>query len=264
MIKTKPPARSTPARAPAPLTATTPRYQVVAQALMRDIESGRYKVGDLMPTETQLCAQFGVSRHTAREAARRLVEAGLLVRRAGVGTTVKATTRVQGRYAARVSDLSELFAFNRETRFELLSEDSVVVDDDLADLLPGSEGQRWARFTVLRHAPGAQGPIVHTHILMRPGYEAVRDRIGEPGVMVHELIEQLHGERISELRQEISCVRTPRAMARLLGTRPGSPALRVVRCYVGADDSPLSVAINTYPEERFKLTTRWRLDQDGR
>jgi DNA-binding GntR family transcriptional regulator len=238
-----------------------PRYRVVAQALMRDIESGRYKVGDMLPTETQVCAQFGVSRHTAREAMRRLTDAGMLVRRAGVGTTVKAARQAQGRYTARVSDLSELFAFNRETRFELLAEDSVVVDSALADILPGATGQRWARFTVLRHAPGAAEPIVHTHILMRPGFEAVRDRIGEPGVMVYQLIEQLHGEPISELRQEISAVRTPAAIARLLGTRPGSPALRVLRWYVGADDAVLSVAINTYPEARFKLTTRWRLDR---
>jgi DNA-binding GntR family transcriptional regulator len=251
-----------PARAASQLAAALPRYRVVAQALLRDIENGRYQIGERLPTEAQVCAQFGVSRHTAREAMRRLAEAGMLVRRAGVGTTVKAANQAQGRYTARVSDLSDLFAFNRQTRFELLAEDSVLVDATLAEILPGASGQRWVRFTVLRHAPRTPGPIVHTHILMRPGYEAVRERIGEPGAMVYELIEHLHGQRISELRQEISCVRTPAAIARLLGTRPGSPALRVLRWYVAADASVLSVAINTYPEERFKLTTRWRLDRD--
>ena len=255
---------ATPARAASALPATAPLYRVVAQALLRDIERGRYKVGDRLPTEVEVCAQFGVSRHTAREAMRRLAEAGLLVRRAGVGTTVKAASQLQGRYTARVSDLSDLFAFNRLTRFELLAEDTVVIDASLAEILPAAAGQRWLRFSVLRHAPRTPGPIVHTHILMRPGYEAVRDRIGEPGVMVYELIEQLHGQRIAELRQEISCVRTPAAIARLLGTRPGSPGLRVLRWYVAADASVLSVAINTYPEARFKLTTRWRLDRDER
>ncbi len=238
-----------------------PRYLVIAQSLMRDIEQGRFKVGDLLPTEAQVCEQFGVSRYTAREAMRRLAEAGLLSRRAGVGTTVKATS-TRTRYTAQVSDLTELFAFNRQTRLQILAQDSVIVDAGLAELLPGALGQRWTCFTALRHVEGATGPIVHTRILMRPGYEAVRDRIGEPGVMVYELIEQLHGERVVELRQEISCLRTPKAIAQLLGTRAGAPALRVLRYYVGQDDAVLSLAINTYPEERFKLNTRWRLDWD--
>ena len=101
---------------------------------------------------------------------------------------------------------------------------------------------------------------MHSNIVVRPGYEAVRERIREPGVMVFELIEQLYGERIVELRQEISSVRMPANIARSLGVRAGSPALRVLRFYLGSDDTLLSVAINTYPEGRIKLTTRWRRD----
>ena len=246
----------------APLfTAATPRYLVVAQALMRDIEAGKFEVGAMLPTEVELCEQFGVSRHTAREAIRRLTDAGLVSRRAGIGTTVRAKA-AQARYTASVSDLTELFVYNREARLKVLSEDWVTVDGELARILPGAEGQRWYRFTAERHVAESADPIVYTEILVRPGYEAIRERIREPGAMVYRLIEEMHGEHVVELRQEISCVATPKKIAAILGTRPGSPALRVLRYYVGKHDALLSVSVNTYPHERFKLTTRWRLDWD--
>jgi DNA-binding GntR family transcriptional regulator len=244
------------------LNATAPLYVVVAQSLRRDIELGKFKVGELLPTELELCEQFGVSRYTAREAVRRLTGLGMVSRRAGIGTTVKART-ARSRYTASVSDLTELFAFNRQARLDILSEGPVTIRGDLSLILPDAEGQVWYRFSALRRVAETPEPIVHSTILMRPGYEAVRDRIRDPGIMVYELIEQLHGERIVEFRQDISSVRMTREVAHLLGTKTGSPALQVVRYYVGAQDKLLSVAINTHPNERFKLTSRWRLDRDA-
>ncbi len=67
-----------------------PRYLLLAQDLIQDIDTGRYPVGSLLPTELELCEQFGVSRHTVREAVRRLREMGLVTRHQGIGTRVKA------------------------------------------------------------------------------------------------------------------------------------------------------------------------------
>lgn len=239
-----------------------PRYQMVARSLMRDIESGRFAVGDMLPTEADICQSFGVSRHTAREAIRRLTEAGLVTRRAGVGTTVRAKS-TQARYTSRVSDLSELFVYTREARLEVLSEGPVTVRGELAGILPGCEGQRWYRFAAVRRVAGGVEPIVYTEILVAPGYESIRERLREPGAMVFELIESQHGERVVELRQAISCLAMPRRIAGIVKARAGSPALRVLRYYVGRDDRLLSVSVNTYPHDRFNLVTHWRLDWDG-
>jgi DNA-binding GntR family transcriptional regulator len=243
-------------------TGSTPRYLVIAQALLRDIEDGKVAVGDLLPTESELCARFGVSRFTAREAVKRLMAAGMVTRRPGVGTTLRAR-KAERLFTASVSDLTELLTFSREARLDLRWEGPVVVEGALAEVLPDAAGQTWYGFTGFRKLKDAAEPLVHSNIVVRPGYEAVRDRIREPGVMVFELIEQLYGERIVELRQEISSVRMPARIARSLGVRAGSPALRVLRYYLGAGDLLLSAAINTYPEGRIKLTTRWRLDADA-
>jgi len=71
------------------LLAPQPRYRQLAQTLISESESGRYPVGDLLPTEFELCEQFGASRFTVREAIKQLVGLGLVDRQAGVGTRVK-------------------------------------------------------------------------------------------------------------------------------------------------------------------------------
>src|ERR1035441_3390144 len=73
-------------RTASPLDATMPRYAAVAKALILEIERGRFPVGEKLPTEQEICERFGISRFTAREAIRRLTEAGLAFKRAGVGT----------------------------------------------------------------------------------------------------------------------------------------------------------------------------------
>src|SRR4029453_1643622 len=67
-----------------------PRYAQVANDLMRLIAAGKYPVGSFLPQEVDLSAEYGISRHTMREALRRLDEAGLVSRRRRAGTEVLA------------------------------------------------------------------------------------------------------------------------------------------------------------------------------
>ncbi len=62
-------------------------YQL-RQILEDKISSGKYKPGDLFPTEREIAEQFGVSRITVREAVRHLVYQGILKREQGRGTFV--------------------------------------------------------------------------------------------------------------------------------------------------------------------------------
>ncbi|MFN8077164.1 MAG: FadR/GntR family transcriptional regulator [Kineosporiaceae bacterium] len=68
--------------------------QVIAQ-LREQISSGRWQVGDRIPTEAELAASTGTSRNTVREAVQSLVHAGLLDRRQGSGTYVTASSELQ-------------------------------------------------------------------------------------------------------------------------------------------------------------------------
>ena len=65
-----------------------PLYEQIYEDIARRIETGEYKAGDKIPTETELLEQYGVSRVTVRRAMSRLVSENLLVKKAGKGTFV--------------------------------------------------------------------------------------------------------------------------------------------------------------------------------
>ena len=71
-----------------PLTKHKSLAQELVDALGDRIRDGRLKVGDKLPSEAAIEAQYGVSRTVVREAISRLQAAGLVVTRHGIGTFI--------------------------------------------------------------------------------------------------------------------------------------------------------------------------------
>jgi GntR family transcriptional regulator len=65
-----------------------PMYQHIADDLRDQISNGRLKPNAKLPTEGELSDKYGASRHTIRDAIRRLTDEGLLESRPGQGTFV--------------------------------------------------------------------------------------------------------------------------------------------------------------------------------
>lgn len=68
----------------------------VAERFRQEIVSGRWPVGQRIPTEPLLVEQFGAGRNTVREALQSLVHSGLLVREQGRGTFVISDSELAG------------------------------------------------------------------------------------------------------------------------------------------------------------------------
>jgi DNA-binding LacI/PurR family transcriptional regulator len=77
-------------------TKSHPKHRRVYDALKGDIQSGRLKRGDRLPSEAALVRAFGVSRITAGRAVRDLQTGGLVERRAGSGTFVTSAAPAAG------------------------------------------------------------------------------------------------------------------------------------------------------------------------
>jgi GntR family transcriptional regulator of arabinose operon len=73
-----------------PLSNRIPKHRQVFTALERGIRSGRWKRGERLPSEAELVRQFEASRITVGRAVRDLQLAGLVERRAGSGSFVRA------------------------------------------------------------------------------------------------------------------------------------------------------------------------------
>jgi DNA-binding GntR family transcriptional regulator len=90
------------------------RYRDIAAKLEKQIRLGNHPVGELLPTETELMAQHSASRQTVREALRILMNQGLIVRRAGLGSVVIAT-EPPVLFTHSVKSLAEWLGYSSET-----------------------------------------------------------------------------------------------------------------------------------------------------
>jgi GntR family transcriptional regulator len=66
-----------------------PLYQQIKDLLLDRMEHGELVAGDLIPSEAQLGAAFGVNRLTARQALYELRVEGYVIREKGRGTFVR-------------------------------------------------------------------------------------------------------------------------------------------------------------------------------
>ena len=95
-----------------PVTRDAPKYQQVYTALRREIQSGRWKRGDRLPSEAELVQEYGASRITVGRAVRDLQTEGLVERRAGSGTYVKTPLARGGlSFGLLIPDLGETDVF---------------------------------------------------------------------------------------------------------------------------------------------------------
>ena len=81
----------------------TPIFQRIKDFLLAGIASGRWKEGDVIPSEQALVKQFGVSRMTVNRAVRELTSEQVLTRRQGSGTYV-----AQQKYQATLLEIKSI------------------------------------------------------------------------------------------------------------------------------------------------------------
>lgn len=90
----------------------SPKYRQVYLALRREIQAGRWKRGQRLPSEAELVRRFGASRITVGRAVRELQAAGLVERRIGSGTYVRiADSTAALSFGLLIPDLGETDIF---------------------------------------------------------------------------------------------------------------------------------------------------------
>ncbi len=235
----------------------TPRYVGLARDLERAIAAGEHPVGSFLPTESELCERFAVSRHTVREALRALREAGLVTRRQGSGTQVVAE-RTAGTYVQSLASIADVLQYARDTRLEVERCETVAARGALASALDCAPGRRWLRISGLRRPASGGAPICVSEVFLDPAYGSVAEQVGRICNAVHELIEAEHGVRIEEIVQSIGAVVLEPAQASRLGTEPGAAALRIVRRYLGPGGKCVEASISVHPADRFVYSMRIR------
>lgn len=233
-----------------------PAHGEISRELADRIQSGRYEVGSLLPTEFELCEQFGASRHSVRRALQSLQDLGLISRRKNVGTRVESRQPAPGfiQSVATVDELAQYGAAHGRTMRRI---DRVTADAALAMQLGCARGTKWLRFSSVRREGGPRSrPIGWSDVYVDPVFDGIADRVREsPQVLISALIETHYGRRIQRILQDIHATVVPPGLADELAADAGSPALRIVRRYLDERDQAFEVSVTIHPADRFTFST---------
>lgn len=238
------------ARALPRLDSAGPRYARLAELLEREIRNGRLEVGARVPGELELVERYGVSRHTVREALRRLSDHGLIERRRGAGTVVVARAP-RGPRVQVIHSPSELITYPPESRLFPLSSAMVDIGGPLAAQLGCEPGERWFRVSALRRLRPGGTAIAWSDIYLRPEFAAIGRAVGRHRGGLYELLERRFGERVEQVEVDIRAGSLGPAHAQALGATEGGAALRVIRRYRSGSGRCLQVTIAEHPSGLF-------------
>jgi DNA-binding GntR family transcriptional regulator len=219
--------------------------------------SGAYPVGSLLPTEDSLCNRFSVSRYTVREALRLLREDGLVSSRRGAGTVVVPPSP-PGTDSHQVMSINDLVAFATSTRFAIETISTVEIDRKRAQRTGLAGGEDWLEVRGYRYAKEQDIPVCWTEYYINRDYAAVGRILQRHAGPVFPLIEDMFGQLIVEVHQQISATLIPTALVSDLKVEEGSAALEVRRTYKTANEKIAQVTINTHPADRFQHSMTMR------
>ena len=221
-----------------------PRYIQIADVIRRELKGG----GERIPSEHELCARFGVSRPTIRQALDVLVQEGRLYRHAGRGTF--STPSPGGDRRLRViGSVDDMIALGEETWFKLVSREVVPVPANIAQALRLPPGSSAFRVIGVRHAE--TGPFQHVTAYVR---KELADSVSEEEMSKSSLlaaIEKHGGESSKFLEQTMDAVLAPRHVAELLQLRPRTPVLLFERTYFASSGDPIEHAVSYQTSRRY-------------
>src|SRR5579863_8869916 len=224
-------------------------YRRIVEQLLTRIDSGDIGIGDVLPPEPELAEQYSVSRHTMREAMRILRQMGVVDRRPGAGTTVKAS-RPQRSYAQLIRSPQELLQYP-PSRLSVQDAQFLRADRALAKVLKCRTGERWFRVRAVRRLKGKRVPICWLDLYLLPKYAGVLPLIGKSDQPVYEMIREKYGEQTSAVCVDLAASCIAEHMATALDAKAGDSALRIVRRYQGADRRIFQVSVSQHPADRY-------------
>jgi GntR family transcriptional regulator len=225
----------------------TTHHQQLAEDLLTQIADGTFAIGDRLPTEEQLCADYGLARGTVRRALGRLDQLGLISRRPRAGTTVIASIPVDG-YQPVAQSSADIVALAAETRLVKPESREIVVDATLARRIGTRRGSMW----FLLEGPRARRGDDDARLCWSEHYlrgDLPRERLLRGTFTAEHLA-------VTQVEQTISASLLSSRMAVALDAEPGSAALVITRRNREPSGRLVSVGIHSHPADRYAITMR--------
>jgi GntR family transcriptional regulator len=225
-----------------------PLYHQLQTVLKAEIESGRWRPGEQIPTESQLVENFGVSKITVRQALQNLVDLGYIRREHGRGTFVSKRKFDEGP--------RELTSFSEEMKGHSLTASSRILsqavenfEGRVAESLGLPAGSPVLVLKRLRLANGEPLSVQTAHIpaALVPGFQ-----LDERSSLYEELQTRYHLYAARAKETYVAATAEP-PVSKLLRIRSGSAVFQVERITFLPNDRPFEFVQSTIRGDRYSI-----------
>lgn len=229
-----------------------PLYHQVYLVLRENIQNGTYGGDVPVPTETELCRAFGVSRITVKRAMRTLAGEGLIPRRRGKGTFVALRNRPAPRRDSLDDLLRSVIEIGASTGMKRLEAKSVPASPEVAGQLHCAAGE--PVFYVSQIRSQANAPIAWIRAYVP---EDVAARLPNAKTSAQPMLAQLEsaGIKASSADQAITATLADPTAAAYLGVEVSTPLIRIARCVYDSERRPVEWLVALYRGDRYEYRT---------
>ena len=213
----------------------TPLYFQLERELLSKIEGDVWSPGQLIPTESEICEMYDVSRTTVRQALANLVRRGVIVRRAGKGTFVREKRILSDPRGILQGGMERagLTPRRKVLGFETIRSEPGVVDE--LELPDGSDILKVTRLLL-----GNQTPIALTEIFMHKALVPQLVQADFEEMNTYEVLARL-GIHLAWGSVTVEARRADDDESAVLEMTPGSPVLTTRRVTHLPDGRPFEV-----------------------
>ncbi len=235
-----------------------PLYSQLVNIIKRNITAGTLNPGDQLPSESELCKNFDISRSTVRQAVSMLEDEGLVVRKQGRGTYV-AEPKVRRKTEKLYSFTSEMSSMGLTPSSKLVEYDVIEPPPDIVKMLELDNPLTPVyKFSRIRYVNG-EAMTLETSFYPQYLYPTLTRAL----LQTHSFYSLLYERGIVpyEAVDSYEAVVMSRREAELLGCRPGSPAFSVQRVTRTENGQPYEFTQSLVRGDRVKLDVY--LHKDG-
>jgi len=220
---------------------TLPLWRRVSEGIIARIVSGELKPGVMLPSETDLGAQMGVSQGTARRALAELERRGIVERRQGRGTVVAIHTPETSNFhffRLRHADGSEAQPVLTDETLE--KRRSTAAERDAF----GAEARQVYAIDRVRSIDDKR--IVREHTVV-PAFlfAALETRVPLPNTL-YSFYQQAYGIAIQRADERLRAVLADAADAAAMGVAVGAPLIEVTRRAVDLSERVVELRRSRY------------------
>jgi GntR family transcriptional regulator len=235
-----------------------PKYAQIVTALRRRIADGTYPPGSLLPSESALVREFGVSRPTVVRALQTMELRGEIDREHGRGSFVKASAAPAAAGQSRPVRAA-LSSAEADEAGELVAVGERPAPAGVARLLGVAEDAAvWLRQRVTRHG-GEPGGLVSLWLSVDVARAAGLDQETPLTTNVRQLLQAGTGSRLGHVTERVTARRPTAAEAKSLGVARNACTLAVLASVFDTGGRALVVAELVLPGERFELEDSYPL-----